>query len=73
MLTIDVSLTVMKATSKSSSPANLESKGLNFTREGSFTDFGINFTTNPANGTLTLTQKGIIQKIKEAIGMSDSN
>ncbi len=54
--------------------SNLESKGLNFTREGTFTDFlGINFTKNSANGTLTLTQKGLIQKIKEATGMSDSN
>jgi hypothetical protein len=52
--------------------SNLESKGLNFTREGTFTDFlGINFTKNLTNGTLTLTQKGLIQKIKEA--MSDSN
>jgi hypothetical protein len=55
--------------------SNLESKGLNFTRKGTFTDFlGIkNFTTNPAIGTLTLTQKGLIQKIKEANGKSDSN
>jgi hypothetical protein len=54
--------------------SNLESKGLNFTREGMFTDFlGINFTKYSANGTLTLTQKGLIQKIKEATGMSDSN
>ena len=39
--------------------ANLESKNLSFTREGTFTDFlGINFTKNSSNGTLTLTQKG---------------
>ncbi|KAI2508990.1 hypothetical protein MHU86_5366 [Fragilaria crotonensis] len=54
--------------------ANLEAKGLTFTREGTFTDFlGINFTRDATNGTLTLTQKGLIQKIKEATGMSDSN
>ncbi|KAI2500410.1 hypothetical protein MHU86_14081 [Fragilaria crotonensis] len=54
--------------------ANLEAKGLTFTREGTFTDFlGINFTRDTTNGTLTLTQKGLIQKIKEATGMSDSN
>ena len=54
--------------------SNLESKGLNFTREGTFTDFlGINFTKNAANGTLTLTQKGLIQEIKDATGMPDSN
>ncbi|KAI2509043.1 hypothetical protein MHU86_5419 [Fragilaria crotonensis] len=52
----------------------LGSEGFNFTREGTFTDFlGINFTRDATNGTLTLTQKGLIQKIKEATGMSDSN
>ncbi|KAI2505950.1 transposable element-like protein [Fragilaria crotonensis] len=54
--------------------ANLEAKNLSFTREGTFTDFlGINFTRDATNGTLTLTQKGLIQKIKEATGMSNSN
>jgi hypothetical protein len=43
--------------------SNLESKGLNFTCEGTFTVFlGINFTL-----------KVLIQKIKDATGMSDSN
>ena len=52
----------------------LENKGLTFTREGSFTDFlGIKFTKNPVAGTLTLTQKGLIQKIRDATGMSESN
>ena len=52
----------------------LEAKGLIFTKEGSFTDFlGIKFTKNHVKGTLTLTQKGLIQKIKEATGMSYSN
>jgi hypothetical protein len=38
--------------------SNLESKSLNFTCEGTFTDFlGINFIKNAANGTLTITQK----------------
>jgi hypothetical protein len=54
--------------------SNLESKGLDFTREGTFTDFlGINFTKNSEKGTLTLTQKGLIQKIKEATRMADSS
>ncbi|KAI2499447.1 hypothetical protein MHU86_15031 [Fragilaria crotonensis] len=61
-----------KTTSTSSSPTG--SERFNFTREGTFTDFlGINFTRDATNGTLTLTQKGLIQKIKEATGMSDSN
>ena len=52
----------------------LEKKGLDFTREGSFTAFlGIKFEKNATDGTLTLTQKGLIQKIVEATGMSDSN
>ena len=54
--------------------ANLESKGLSFTREGTFTDFlGIKFTKDAKIGTLTLTQKGLINKIKEATGMVSCN
>ena len=53
---------------------NLEVRGLNFTKEGSFTDFlGIKFKKDDVKGTLTLTQKGLIQKIKDATGMSESN
>ena len=52
----------------------MEKKGLSFTREGSFTDFlGIKFERNATNGTLTLTQKGLIQKIVDATGMTESN
>ncbi|KAI2500076.1 hypothetical protein MHU86_14403 [Fragilaria crotonensis] len=47
---------------------------LKLTCEGTFTNFlGINFTPDATNGTLTLTLKGLIQKIKEATGMFDSN
>ncbi|KAI2506683.1 hypothetical protein MHU86_7784 [Fragilaria crotonensis] len=54
--------------------ANLDAKGFSFTKEGTFTDFlGINFVKDPKNGTLTLTQKGLIQKIQEATGMKMSN
>jgi hypothetical protein len=53
---------------------NLEVKGLNFTKEGSFTDFlGIKFEKDASKGTMTLTQKGLILKIKEATGMTESN
>ena len=53
---------------------NLDDKGFSFTREGTFTDFlGINFIKDPTTGTLTLTQKGLIQKIQAATGMEDSN
>ncbi len=38
--------------------SNMESKALNFTREGTFTNFlGINFTKNAENGTLTPPKK----------------
>ena len=53
---------------------NLDAKGFSFTKEGTFTDFlGINFVKDPKNGTLTLTQKGLIQKIQEATGIKMSN
>ena len=52
----------------------LTQKGFTFTKEGTFEAFlGIKFERNAENGTLTLTQKGLIQKIKEATGMNDSN
>jgi hypothetical protein len=50
----------------------LEGRSLAFTREGSFTDFlGIKFTRDIKSGTLTLTQKGLINKILEAAQMTD--
>jgi hypothetical protein len=50
----------------------LEAKHLLFTREGLFTDFlGIKFERNDKTGTLTLTQKGLINKILEAAQMTD--
>ena len=54
--------------------ATLTEKGFTFTKEGTFEAFlGIKFERNLEKGTLTLTQKGLIQKIKEATGMNDSN
>jgi hypothetical protein len=48
--------------------------GFEFTREGSFTDFlGIKFEKSEVNNTVTLTQKGLIQKIIAATGMEDCN
>jgi hypothetical protein len=54
---------------------NLEVKGfLNFTKEGSFTNFlGIKSKKHDVKGTLTLTQKVLIQKVKEATRMLESN
>ena len=54
--------------------ANLANMGFEFTREGSFTNFlGIKFERDEANNTVTLTQKGLIQKIIAATGMEDCN
>jgi Reverse transcriptase (RNA-dependent DNA polymerase) len=52
----------------------LEERGLQFTREGTFTDFlGIKFVKDPIKNTITLTQRGLIQKIIDATGMRDCN
>ena len=52
----------------------LTERGLEFTREGTFADFlGIKFERDSTNNTVTLTQKGLIQKIIAATGMEDCN
>ena len=53
---------------------DLTNMGLEFTHEGTFTDFlGIKFVKDEANNTVTLTQKGLIQKIINATGLQDCN
>ena len=53
---------------------DLTNLGLEFTREGTFTDFlGIKFVKNEATNTVTLTQKGLIQKIIKATGLQGCN
>ncbi len=48
--------------------------GLEFTCEGNFTDFlGIKFGKDEVTNTVTLTQKGLIQKIIKATGLQDCN
>jgi hypothetical protein len=52
----------------------LEDKGFNLTREGTFTEFlGIKFETNEKNGTITLSQKGLVDKTLAAADMTDCN
>ena len=52
---------------------SLHSAGFELTVEGSFTEFlGIKFTENK-NGTITLTQKGLIDKIIKATGLELCN
>jgi hypothetical protein len=53
---------------------DLTNLGLEFTREGTFTDFlGIKFVKDEVKNTVTLTQKGLIQKIINATGLQDCN
>jgi hypothetical protein len=53
---------------------DLTELGLEFTREGTFTDFlGIKFVKDEVTNTVTLTQKGLIQKIIKATGLQDCN
>ncbi|KAI2502758.1 hypothetical protein MHU86_11662 [Fragilaria crotonensis] len=53
---------------------DLTDLGLEFTREGTFTDFlGIKFVKDEVANTVTLTQKGLIQKIIKATGLQDCN
>ncbi len=48
--------------------------GLELTCEGTFTDFlGIKFVKDEVTNTVTLTQKGLIQKIIKATGLQDCN
>jgi transposase InsO family protein len=52
----------------------LRQKGFVLTREGSFSEFlGIKFEKNVADGSINMTQKGLIKKIIETAGMTDCN
>ena len=49
-------------------------RGFELTKEGSFSEFlGIKFKEDKKAGTIKLTQKGLIAKVIEATGMTDSN
>ena len=51
----------------------LHKAGFELTFEGSFSEFlGIKFTVN-SNGTITMTQKGLIDKIIKATGLENCN
>jgi hypothetical protein len=52
----------------------LRKKGFELTREGSFSEFlGIKFEKHSQDGSINMTQKGLINKIIEAAGMTDCN
>jgi hypothetical protein len=53
---------------------NLLARGFELTHEGSFSEYlGIKFTEDKASGTITLTQKGLINKVLQATEMLDCN
>jgi len=53
---------------------NLRAKGFEMTRESTFAEFlGIKFIKNETTGAITLTQKGLINRIIEATGMENCN
>jgi hypothetical protein len=52
----------------------LRQKGFELTREGSFSEFlGIKFEKNDEDGSINMTQKGLIKKIIDTAGMTDCN
>jgi hypothetical protein len=52
----------------------LERRHFKLTREGTFSEFlGIKFTEDKVAGTITLTQKGLINKVIKAAGLEDCN
>jgi hypothetical protein len=54
--------------------ATLESKGFELTRESTFSEFlGIKLEHDKNKKTVTLTQRGLIQKIINAVGLQDAN
>ena len=51
---------------------DLKQRGFDLTKEGTFSEYlGIKFEENLDDGTITLTQKGLIKKILSATGMED--
>jgi hypothetical protein len=53
---------------------DLRARGFELTKEGSFSEFlGIKFEENKDEGTITMTQKGLIKKIIAATGLEDCN
>ena len=51
---------------------DLKQRGFELTKEGSFSEYlGIKFEENSEDGTITLTQKGLIKKILQATGMEN--
>jgi histone deacetylase 1/2 len=52
----------------------LRKKGFKLTCEGAFSEFlGIKFEKDPADGSINMTQKGLIRKIIDAAGMTNCN
>jgi predicted RNA binding protein YcfA (HicA-like mRNA interferase family) len=70
----DVGIAAKRAKDVNTLIERLTMQGFQLTREGSFSEFlGIKFETNPVDGSVNMTQKGLIKKIIETAGMSDCN
>jgi hypothetical protein len=70
----DVGIAAKRAEDVDTLIERLTMQGFQLTREGSFSEFlGIKFETNLVDGSVNMTQKGLIKKIIETAGMSDCN
>ena len=70
----DVGIAASHANAIDSFVDELKSHSFGLTKEGSFSEYlGIKFEKNANDGTITLTQKGLIKKILTATGLTDSN
>jgi hypothetical protein len=70
----DVGISAKHKTDVDQMVGRLRKKGFELTREGTFSEFlGIKFEKNSDDGSINMTQKGLIAKIIEAAGMTDCN
>ena len=70
----DIGIAALHADAIDSFVNELKSHGFGLTKEGSFSEYlRIKFDKNAEDGTITLTQKGLIKKILAATDLTDSN
>jgi hypothetical protein len=70
----DVGIAAKNKTDVNDLVEKLRAKGFLLTEEGSFSEFlGIKFEKNDSDGSVNMTQKGLIKKIIETAGMEECN
>ena len=70
----DIGIAALQAHTIDSFVDELKSHSFGLTKEGSFSKYlGVKFNKNKNDGTITLTQKGLIKKILPATGLTDCN